>query len=251
MSDTLVTFVLDRTGSMNLIKAATIESFNAYLAELRKSDDVKFSLITFDTMGIDKVHFEADPKLVPDLTDASYQPRMGTNLIDASCITIHALEKALAAKDSKPKVVVCIQTDGEENASHLHTWEELRGLIDQKQKEGWQFNFMGAGIDAYQQASRMGIAAASTMSYDSSDLAKSRAAFTMSAGNTRSFAAGLSANTSYSLGQKQAAGDAFDPLLKTTGFAAFGTAAPSNPLDLTSAPVTKKSPTDLDLTSTS
>ncbi len=54
-------------------------------------------------------------------------------------------------------MVICIQTDGLENASTEHTWAELNLLIKEKAKLGWQFNFMGAGIDAYEQGRQMGI----------------------------------------------------------------------------------------------
>jgi hypothetical protein len=94
----------------------------------------------------------------------TYQPRGGTPLIDAALKTIAAVEDSLAKYDTVPKVIVCIQTDGEENSSTEHTWEELKQVVAEKTKKGWQFNFMGTGIDAYDQGARMGIAAANTMS---------------------------------------------------------------------------------------
>jgi hypothetical protein len=84
-------------------------------------------------------------------------------------------------------------------------------LIKEKSEAGWQFNFMGAGIDAYQQGQRMGITAAQTMSYDSGDAEATKAAFAASATVTRSFSKGMSKDTSYSAAQKREAGDRFDP----------------------------------------
>ena len=81
--------------------------------------------------------------------------------------------------------MICIQTDGEENASEEHNWDELSALVKEKRALGWQFNFMGAGIDAYDQGARMGIAADQTLSYDPKDPAANKAAFMAAAESTR------------------------------------------------------------------
>jgi hypothetical protein len=212
--NTLVTFLLDRSGSMGSCRESTIEAFNGYIESLRTAP-VSFTFLQFDSESLDKVHFEKPIKDVPDLSMATYQPRGGTPLIEAATKTIQALETALKAKTEKPKVVVCIQTDGEENQSgREYTWQALKDLIAAKTAEGWQFNFMGAGIDAYDQGSKMGISAAATMSYDSTDKVATRAAFAASGHNTMLYASGFAASTDYSALQKMASGDKFDPNLK-------------------------------------
>jgi hypothetical protein len=210
---TLVTFVLDATSSMEPIKSSTIEAFNTYLEGLRDDSQptvpIDFTLIQFSTERFEKTHFEKPVKDVPRLSNGNYRPSGGTPLIDASVKTIRALDVVIGQKADKPKVVVCIQTDGEENSSREHTWEELRALIKERTEQGWQFNFLGAGIDAYDQGQRMGIAATATMSYDPSQRATSNAAFAASASNTRSFLVGESMDTSYSMSQRSSSGDAF------------------------------------------
>lgn len=214
---TLVTFLLDRTGSMESIKDDTIGAFNAYLDTLKDTslggdvDAIKFTLVQFDSQSLDKVCVAIPVKQAKPLTKDTFKPRAATPLIDAAYKTIKAVESQAAAKDAK--IVICIQTDGFENASTEHTWDELNALIKEKTALGWQFNFMGASIDAYQQATAMGIGACSTMSYDSSQTGTTQAAFRASAANLRSFAAGQSANTSYSTSQKSASGDVYDPVL--------------------------------------
>jgi hypothetical protein len=205
----LVTFLLDRSGSMASCRDVTIEAFNGYLSGLKEETeaDFSFTLLQFDTASLDKCCVNAPVRHVPELTTATYQPRGGTPLIDAAVKTIRAVEGALATRDDKPKVVICIQTDGHENASNQHTWEELRGLVSQKTDAGWEFNFMGAGIEGYDQAARMGIVAMNTVSYDSTDRGATQAAFYASAAATRSYAAGNAASTQYSVLQKSQAGD--------------------------------------------
>ena len=87
------------------------------------------------------------------------------------------------------KVVICIQTDGQENSSTEHNWAELNALVKQKSAQGWQFNFMGVGIDAYEQGARMGIAPAATVAYDHRSAEATQAVFAASAENAREYRA--------------------------------------------------------------
>jgi hypothetical protein len=138
MTDTtLVTFLLDRSGSMGKIWDETIGGFNVYLETLQKGGTaIKFTLLQFDTGGIDKCCV-ADPVAnVKPLDRMSYQPRGGTPLIDAAFKTIAAVEDSLAKYDTVPKVIVCIQTDGEENSSTEHTWEELKSWRRRPRRAG-------------------------------------------------------------------------------------------------------------------
>ncbi len=212
---TLVTFLLDRSSSMSIIKASTIEAFNGYLDGLRKQDNILFSLVQFDQHGyqmqLEKVCVNVPVVAAPALTDKTFMPRGSTPLIDAAYTVIEAVEESLTGRPKDTKVVICIQTDGEENCSRSHTWEQLSALIKAKQEKGWQFNFMGAGIDAYQQGAKMGIAVASTMSYDSSDLRATKSAFAVRGMSTASYASGATADMTIGLAEKQLAGDKFIP----------------------------------------
>jgi hypothetical protein len=210
MSKTLVTVLLDRTGSMESVRDDTIGAFNTYLETLKQDGEgLYFTLIQFDSMGVDKLYVNEAIKNVPRLTRETFVPRASTPLIDAAYKTIKAVEKAVSGNPSN-KVVICIQTDGQENSSTEYSWDALNALVKEKFEAGWQFNFMGAGIDAYQQASRMGISADQTVAY-SKDTAATRAAFSATAQNTALYSLGAVRRTGYSKKQKQAAGDRYDP----------------------------------------
>ena len=203
---TLVTFLLDETGSMEPIKDDTIGGFNSYLGLLKaEAAPIDFTLIKFDSLRLEKVCVAAPVSKVAELTTASYQPGATTPLIDAAYKTIKAVEKSL--NGSNPKVVVCIQTDGQENASTEHTWDELNALIKEKTAAGWQFNFLGTGIDAYDTGARMGVAAMSTMSSGRSQQ-NVRASYTMLGELTAAFAAGRAKDTHLSMRARTASGDA-------------------------------------------
>ena len=207
---TLVTFLLDRTGSMQSIKDDTIGAFNAYLSTLqKKGGGIEFSFLQFDSISLDKICVNRPVADVAPLTDETFQPRASTPLIDAAYATIEAVGEALAKRDAEPKVVICIQTDGLENASTEHTWAELNLLIKEKSRLGWQFNFMGAGIDGYEQGRQMGIPAAATVSYDKASRAATVGAFAASAANTVAYARDEAPTVGFSPAQKRAAGDRF------------------------------------------
>ncbi len=226
---TLVTFLLDRTGSMEAIKDDTIGGFNAYLGALKADGGgIEFSLLQFDSMSIDKLCVNMPIADVAPLTPATFQPRASTPLIDAAYKTIKAVETAVAGRADSPKVVISIQTDGQENCSTEHGWDELNLLIKEKAALGWQFNFMGAGIDAYEQGRRMGIAEASTLSYDAKDRAATQAAFSGRAARTAAYARNEAPDMAFTPSEKRRAGDRFDPAAKPAGSGATGKAAGSD-----------------------
>jgi hypothetical protein len=205
-----VAFLLDRTGSMQSVKAQTIAGFNAYLSGLQaEGADISFSLIQFDSASIDVLHANAPVAEVAPLTEDSYQPRASTPLIDAAVKTIRAVEAAVAEREVAPKVVVTFQTDGEENCSTEHDWIELNLLVKEKIGLGWQFNFLGAGIDAYQQGARMGLSDDAVVSYDKEDHAATREVFASRAVRTRAFASGAVADMAIPLAEKRSAGDRY------------------------------------------
>lgn len=164
-----VTFVLDQSGSMGEIrggvnmKAKAIEGFNAYVKGLRESDPAAaFTFILFNTNAVEVRHRAIPMRDVPYLGHETYKPSAGTPLIDAVMKAIKATEEKAPA--SAP-VVIAIQTDGEENSSVEFTMEHLNEEVKKKTAAGWLFTFIGANMDAYAQASKMGVQAAHTMSY--------------------------------------------------------------------------------------
>lgn len=216
-SKTLVTLLLDRSGSMQMIKNDTIGGVNAYVESLKDGvaagGDTRFSLVLFDAeyrvgMNLETIHQAVKVQDVPPLTAETYVPRGGTPLIDAAVTTIHAVAASVAERPDV-KVVIAIQTDGDERDSRENTWDGLKALIAEKEAAGWQFIFMGAGIDAYAQGARMGLNAGKILSYGT-DKAATAAAFRATGLNTAAYASGAMADTSYTPAQKLAAGDTYD-----------------------------------------
>lgn len=164
---TMISFLLDETGSMESIKDDTIGGFNSYLDALQHPDAgmVEFTLIKFDSTKIEKVYVGVPINEVRPLTPETYRPGAMTPLIDATVKLINATEDALQKRTDTPKVLVIIQTDGQENASREYTMADLQDAMKAKTAAGWQFVFLGAGIDAFTQAAAMGIPTSTTLSY--------------------------------------------------------------------------------------
>jgi hypothetical protein len=208
--NTLVTFLLDRTGSMQAIKADTIGGFNAYLDTLEREagDLVEFTMLQFDSQSIDTLYAGARLSNVPRLTDETYQPRASTPLIDACVEAIKTTEELVARRKDRSRVVVVFQTDGEENASRRHQLADLVDLINRRSAEGWKFVFLGANIDAYETARAFGIADEATVAYD----ARRSGVLMEEAGViTALLAMGCREELYISKELKRAVGDRFDP----------------------------------------
>ena len=209
---TLVTLLLDRSGSMQSIKHDTIGAINAYIESLKETDDdIRFSLILFDSdfsagMELKKIHVATPVADVSPLDPSDYTPRGGTPLIDAACTTIRAVAESLQPGDGKTKVVMAIQTDGDENTSVENGWNDLKALVKEWEAEGWEFTFMGCGIDAYSQGMHMGIARDKTVSYGK-DREGTAAVFAATARNTTRYASGEVGSMAYTVEQKHRAGD--------------------------------------------
>lgn len=157
-NDVLIAFVLDRSGSMFGLTDATIEGFNQFLEEQRRQPGgARMSLTLFNTEF--EVRYAAVPLAdVPSMGRAGpnlYQPGGRTALLDALGTTIKSTEQWIASHpEFTGRVLIATWTDGFENASrewHINQPmvpsddRDLCGLIDYKQREGWEFMFLGTG----------------------------------------------------------------------------------------------------------
>lgn len=198
-------FILDRSGSMKDILGQTITNYNAHLEEMRKVDGLEWTLVQFDTIGTDTVHARIAVKDVPELTKETFQPRAGTPLIDAACITI---DRAIDKYAQTDRVIITILTDGQENSSREYTMADLHDRIKTITGWGWQVVFLGANIDAYADAGKAGIAVTNTVSYNAKDPQMAMNAFKSLSTKARAFYAS-GATMDWSEQEKLDAGDAF------------------------------------------
>lgn len=190
---THVLMVTDMSGSMGPLVEDVRGGFNSYVAELRKDDAAKYRLTVtlFDTEFI-PLCVSAKLKDVPELTRDNYRARGMTALIDAVGKTVAEFDAKTPTLADGDRVLVVVQTDGQENASREFRTEQVAELIKAREATGkWSFVFLGAGPDAWAQASGMGFAAAQTVQTQHSSAGYS-GTYAAAAGASRSFARGAS-----------------------------------------------------------
>lgn len=160
-NSTELVFILDRSGSMSGLESDTIGGFNAMIEKQKKEDGEAYvSTILFDNVS-EVLHDRVSLKEIPQMTEKDYTVRGCTALIDAiggAIKHIGNIHKYARPEDVPAHTMFIITTDGQENASHRFSSDEVKKMIErQKTKYGWEFLFIGANIDAVETAARFGI----------------------------------------------------------------------------------------------
>lgn len=154
MTPTEIVMVVDRSASMAAVADDAIGGFNQFLADQQAlADPAHLTLVLFDHEYLEP-HFRVPLAAVRPLTRETYQPRGMTALYDAIGRAVTHVHQSVPAE---AKVIVCIITDGYENASHEWTWSLVKDLIDQQTHRGWEFVFVAGNIDAEAAGGQIGI----------------------------------------------------------------------------------------------
>lgn len=173
---TYVVVLLDRSGSMGVVRDSTIEGINTFIEGQKKAPgEARMTLIQFDN-DYEVNYLDKPINEVLPLNHETYCPRGMTALIDAMGRTIDELGARLSntPEGMRPsKVVVVVQTDGAENASRIYSRAQVSDMIKhQREKYSWEFIFLGANQDAIATASSYSIANAIT--YNANNLSTSK-----------------------------------------------------------------------------
>jgi uncharacterized protein YegL len=159
---TLVTFLLDMSGSMLQNRGTTLCAVNEYIDSLREQKRTRFTLTLFNSAGITTVCSDVKLKQVEELTYETYQPDSLTPLYDTIARVIKEVKK-----DFYDRVLCVILTDGLENDSKEYSHGSIVSLIKQKETDGWSFVYLGSNQDAWAVGRSLGFSGANTLTYES------------------------------------------------------------------------------------
>ena len=148
---THLTLVVDRSGSMSDIRDDAQGGIQELLREqFAETGKLTVTLVEFDDVANDVARMATSPFTY------ELHPRGTTALLDTvgreiaqTGLDLGGLPEA----DRPGRVVFVVVTDGAENASTEYTLEKLRAdIARQRDQFNWQFQFIGAGEDAWQGA---------------------------------------------------------------------------------------------------
>lgn len=167
---TELVFILDRSGSMGGLESDTIGGFNGMIEkQKREKGSARVSVVLFDDES-EVVYNRVKLKKVKPMTEAQYAVRGCTALLDAVGGAIRFIQdkqRTAKEKDRPEKTLFVITTDGLENASRNYSYDTVRRMIEgSKEKDGWEFLFLGANMDAVGEAAKFGIQASRAVNFE-------------------------------------------------------------------------------------
>lgn len=190
---THITMLADRSGSMDLVRADAEGAINAFI-DAQKKVDGKATLHFYDfdcpKFTLARRQWNGNNQLLGQIGNVNYypefvqpsnpdwfqhvyrgdlqhapvyrlHPRGGTALLDATEKAINLTGdylRTLNFDDRPGKVIFVVQTDGgENNGRPVASWEGVNNSVDhQRNKYGWEFVFLGMGLDVAAQGTRLG-----------------------------------------------------------------------------------------------
>jgi hypothetical protein len=170
---TQVAIILDRSGSMEACREATISGYNEYLQTLETmatGDTVNLAvtLTVFNNL-VEIADVGATLAQLRPLTLETYIPHGGTAMLDAVGQTLALLEEK-AKQEPATSFLVCVISDGQENSSTTYSYEHIAERIQTLTATGrWTFTYLGSNQDLAMVAAQTGIPRGNMRSYDATD----------------------------------------------------------------------------------
>jgi len=164
---TQIICILDRSGSMSGIMNDSIGGFNTFLKQQKElPDEATITVALFDDK-YELLYDNVNIKKTKDITPKEWFPRGVTALYDAIGKTINDVKATHArlGSEAPAKVLVCIVTDGYENASKEYKLKDIEKLIKNCERDDWNFIYLAANQDAFAVGTSFGVSAGNTFTY--------------------------------------------------------------------------------------
>lgn len=156
---TYVAFVLDKSGSMSVVRDATISAFNEQLQEHRKhgslGGDTYLSLVQFSGTVEESFFNVPIDEIEGELDSNQYAPVGSTAMFDAIGYTLNKLQRFDEPGDIG--FLVIILSDGQENTSRKYSGKDIASLRQELEATGrWTFQYIGCDHNAIKAAENLG-----------------------------------------------------------------------------------------------
>lgn len=146
--ETHVAIILDRSGSMWRTKAATVRGYNEQVQQIKEdakdeNHDIFVSLLTFNGSVTEHL-WDVPAEQLEEASEEDFNPKGSTAMRDAMGHTIQKLLDTTNSDDKNTAYLICVISDGEENASKHFNASALRELTESVQNsDQWTINYMG------------------------------------------------------------------------------------------------------------
>lgn len=154
--------IADRSGSMAGIEDDAVGGFNTFLKEQKSVEGAaNLTLVLFD----DQYEIKLDSVPLTEVRELdSLGPRGMTAMNDA-------IGRSLARlfERNPKKAIICVITDGMENASREYDNAKIKEMIQKAENDkGWQVVYLAANQDAFEEGASRGIT--KSFNYDATGL---------------------------------------------------------------------------------
>ena len=153
---TEIIMIMDRSGSMAVLRNDAIGGFNTFLEDQKKQPGAANLTLVLFHQYYDVIYAGRPIQEVPPLTTETYVPGGSTALLDAMGKAINQTGARLAAMEeqNRPgKVIVVILTDGQENSSMEFNKTRIAEMVQhQEEKYGWKVIFLSSDLNAVRDA---------------------------------------------------------------------------------------------------
>jgi Mg-chelatase subunit ChlD len=178
---TEIIVITDRSGSMRDLANEVIGGYNKFLEDQRKvPGEARVTFTQFDNEY--EIVYSGVPLVsAPALDHETYQPRGTTALHDAIGRTLETQGRRIAADQWAELVIVCVITDGYENASREYTKDQIQAMTAHAEAHGWKFVYLAANQNAVHTAKNLGMQRAYASNFAATGVGTQAAYVSMSA----------------------------------------------------------------------
>ena len=165
---TEIIFIIDKSGSMGYLADDTIGGFNSFIESQKDDNKTTLTTVLFDSSW-KVLHDGLDIYEVSPMTNKDYIPSGMTAMLDAIGETINRVQDRHddLGVEKPDNVLFVITTDGQENSSRKFQKSQIERMIKHQTKShGWEFIFLGANMDAVEEAASIGISAEKSITYN-------------------------------------------------------------------------------------